>query len=175
MTLKESKLVIKNLTNSAVEYFDLPFDSEQTHLNGKNDELTKAFNPKEFKIINLRECPTPAEMQLCDTPDKAAAYWHEHVRKHPYFNRDCECFVVLLLNTRRRVQGPLLHLDRNIGHDPGASSRGFPAGSGRCVGGRHSDAQSPFWGSGAKRVRHQSHPGSGPRPKPPPVNPQSKP
>jgi DNA repair protein RadC len=63
------------------------------------------FNPKEFKLLALRECPTPAEMQLCDTPDKAAAYWRQHVPAHPYFNRDVECFVVLLLNTRRKVQG----------------------------------------------------------------------
>jgi DNA repair protein RadC len=66
------------------------------------------FNPKEFKLVSLRECPTPAEMQLCDTPDKAAAYWREHVPGHPYFNRDVECFVVLLLNTRRKVQGHCL-------------------------------------------------------------------
>jgi DNA repair protein RadC len=63
------------------------------------------FNPKEFKLQALRECPTPAEMQLCDTPDKAAAYWRQHVTAHPYFNRDVECFVVLLLNTRRKVRG----------------------------------------------------------------------
>lgn len=63
------------------------------------------FNPKEFKILALRECPTPADMQLCDTADKAAAYWREHIPTHPYFNRDVECLVVLLLNTRRRVQG----------------------------------------------------------------------
>jgi proteasome lid subunit RPN8/RPN11 len=66
------------------------------------------FNPKEFKIQALRECLTPAEMQLCDTPDKAAAYWCEHIPSHPYFNRDVECFVVLLLNTRRKIQGHCL-------------------------------------------------------------------
>jgi hypothetical protein len=83
------------------------------------------FNPKEFKLVSLRECPTPAEMQLCDTPDKAAAYWREHVPGHPYFNRDVECFVVLLLNTRRKVQGHCListgTLDTILGHLPGAS------------------------------------------------------
>src|SRR6516162_782891 len=63
------------------------------------------FNPKEFKLLALRECPTPAEMQLCDTPDKAAAYWRQHVPSHPYFNLDVECFVVVLVNTRRRIQG----------------------------------------------------------------------
>src|SRR5262249_29497052 len=41
----------------------------------------------------------------CDTPQKAADYWRLHVPAHPYFNRECECFVVLLLNTRRRVKG----------------------------------------------------------------------
>ena len=44
-------------------------------------------------------------MQLCDTPDKAAAYWREHIPAHPHFNQDIECFVVLLLNTRRRIRG----------------------------------------------------------------------
>ena len=66
------------------------------------------FNPKEFKLLALRDCPTPAEMQLCDTPDKAAAYWREHVTSHPYFNFDVECFVVLLVNTRRKILGHCL-------------------------------------------------------------------
>jgi DNA repair protein RadC len=64
--------------------------------------------PKEWKIIALRECPTPENMQLCDTPERAAAYWTTHVRQHPYFNPDCECFVVLMLNTRRRIKGHYL-------------------------------------------------------------------
>ncbi len=66
---------------------------------------SSVFNPKEFKIQVLRECPTPVEMQLCDTPDKAAAYWRSHIVNHPYFNPDVECMVVILLNTRRRIQG----------------------------------------------------------------------
>ncbi len=66
------------------------------------------FNPKEFKIQALRECPTPAEMQLCDTPDKAADYWRRHVVTHPYYNRDVECFVILLVNTRRKIMGHCL-------------------------------------------------------------------
>jgi hypothetical protein len=32
------------------------------------------FSPKEFKVIALRECPTPQEMLLCDAPDRAVAY-----------------------------------------------------------------------------------------------------
>ncbi len=62
-------------------------------------------NPKEYKVMALRECPTPEDMQMCDTPDKAADYWRLHVATNPYFNPDCECFVVLLLNVRKRIKG----------------------------------------------------------------------
>jgi antirestriction protein ArdC len=60
---------------------------------------------KEFKVVALRDCPLPESMQLCDTPERAADYWRMHVATHPYFDSECECFVVLLLNTRRRVKG----------------------------------------------------------------------
>ncbi len=65
----------------------------------------KDFNPKEFKVVALRECPTPEAMQLCDTPQHAADYWRAHITSHPYFNPECECLVVLHLNTRRRIRG----------------------------------------------------------------------
>ena len=65
----------------------------------------RPFNPKEFKVTVLRECPLPEEMLTCDTPEKAAEYWRLHVQTGLYFNQECECFVVLLLNTRRRVKG----------------------------------------------------------------------
>jgi DNA repair protein RadC len=71
----------------------------------KKRKNSYVFNPKEFKVQILRECPTPIEMQFCDTPDQAAAYWRAHVVNHPYFSPDVECFVVILLNTRRRIQG----------------------------------------------------------------------
>jgi hypothetical protein len=64
-----------------------------------------APSAKEYKIVALRECPLPEDMQLCDTPDKAFDYWHRHVVTCPYYNPECECFVVLMLNTRRRVKG----------------------------------------------------------------------
>jgi DNA repair protein RadC len=63
------------------------------------------LNPKEFKIVALRDCPVPESMRICETPDNAADYWRLHVATNPYFNPECECFVVLLLNTRRRVKG----------------------------------------------------------------------
>jgi DNA repair protein RadC len=61
--------------------------------------------PKEFKILALRECPLPAEMQLCDTPDKAANYWRTNVPQNPYFNSAVENLVVVVVNTRRRIVG----------------------------------------------------------------------
>ena len=67
-----------------------------------------AFNPKEFKIVALRECPLPQDLQICDTPEKVVEYWNAHLLSHPYFNPECECFVTLLLNTRRRVKGHCL-------------------------------------------------------------------
>ena len=77
-----------------------------------NEGIVKPFKfpptPHEFKVVALRECPTPDDMVICDSPDQAAAYWRMHVADHPYFNPECECFVVLVLNTRRRVKGHYL-------------------------------------------------------------------
>ena len=65
----------------------------------------KSYNPKEFKLVALRDCPVPEDMKICDTPQQVADYWRMHIATHQYFNPDCECFVVLLLNTRKRVKG----------------------------------------------------------------------
>jgi DNA repair protein RadC len=65
----------------------------------------KKQQPKEYKVITLRECATPDEKQICDQPKFAVEYWNAHVAPSTYFNADCECFVVLLLNTRRRIKG----------------------------------------------------------------------
>jgi len=61
--------------------------------------------PKEFKVVALRECPLPNELQVCETPQHAADYWERHIKTAPHFNPECECFVVLLLNTRKRIRG----------------------------------------------------------------------
>src|ERR1035437_5562146 len=65
----------------------------------------KDYNPKEFKVVALRDCPVPEEMQICEQPQQVADYWRLRIATHQYFNPDCECFVVLLLNTRRRIKG----------------------------------------------------------------------
>ena len=61
--------------------------------------------PQEYKVVSLRECPTPDALQVCETHQQAAEYWRLHIAQHPYHNPDCECFVVLMLNVRRRVKG----------------------------------------------------------------------
>src|SRR5216117_3122866 len=76
------------------------------------NNLVKPFKfpaqPQEWKIVSLRECPTPDAMQPCETPDQAAAYWKAHIPSHPYFDCERECLVVLILNTRRRIKGHYL-------------------------------------------------------------------
>ena len=61
--------------------------------------------PQEWKLISLRECPTPESLQLCDTPDTAANYWRANVVTNPYYNSECETLAVLMVNARRRVKG----------------------------------------------------------------------
>lgn len=62
-------------------------------------------SPKEWKLVALRDCPLPEHMLLCETPAQAAEYWRTHITTAPYFESERECFIVLLLNTRRRIRG----------------------------------------------------------------------
>ena len=64
--------------------------------------------PQEWGLTSLRECPLPSEMHDCTSPSQAANYWNTHVRSNPYFNPEVECFVVLLLNVRRKIKGHVL-------------------------------------------------------------------
>ena len=61
--------------------------------------------PCEYKVVSLRECPVPESLHLCETPQQAADYWRLHVVNNPYYNPECECLAVLMLNTRRRIKG----------------------------------------------------------------------
>jgi len=65
----------------------------------------KDYDPKEFKVVALRDCPVPESMKICEQPQQIADYWHLHVATHPWFTPDRECLVMLLLNTRKRVLG----------------------------------------------------------------------
>jgi hypothetical protein len=60
---------------------------------------------KEFKIVALRECPISKELHFCDSPEKAAEYWRLNIATNPYFNSECECLAVLILDARHHVKG----------------------------------------------------------------------
>src|ERR1043165_1454022 len=60
---------------------------------------------KDYKVVCLRETRVEDSSGMCDTPEAVAEYWNKVVASHPYFNAECECFVVLLLNTKRKVKG----------------------------------------------------------------------
>lgn len=60
---------------------------------------------KEYKIVALRECPLPEQMQICERPEGCAEYWRKHVVSGPAYDPEKECLAVLLLNTRRRIKG----------------------------------------------------------------------
>jgi DNA repair protein RadC len=76
-----------------------------TDVTAQEQTAPGVISSKEYKVVSLRECPMPESMQMCDTPDKAVDYWRSTIATNPYFNPECECLAVLLLNTRRRVKG----------------------------------------------------------------------
>jgi proteasome lid subunit RPN8/RPN11 len=69
------------------------------------EDWAEQYIAKEFKVVALRECPLSKELHFCDTPDKAAEYWRLNIATNPYFNSECECAAVLILNTRHHVKG----------------------------------------------------------------------
>ena len=68
-------------------------------------DWAEKYTAREFKVVALRECPLPTDLVSIDTPALAAKYWHLNVATNPYFNSECECLAVLILNTRRHVKG----------------------------------------------------------------------
>lgn len=70
-----------------------------------NSAPTHSMQPQEWRIVSLRECPTPAELLLCDEPAIAAEYWKTHIYTQNWFDESRENLVVLLLNVRRRILG----------------------------------------------------------------------
>lgn len=71
-------------------------------------QLRAAAQPQEWKLVPMRECPTPGDLLDCSNPENAVAYWRAHITSHPFYNPECECAVALLLNSRRRVKGHCL-------------------------------------------------------------------
>ena len=59
--------------------------------------------PCEFKVMRVRECVAPTD--LVDTPERAFDYWQANIVNAPWFDPAKEAFVILILNTRRRILG----------------------------------------------------------------------
>jgi hypothetical protein len=97
--LKEDRKLVVQAAAQAQKACDFILDVKP------EDEGPVQYQPKEFKVVALRECATPDNMLLCDTPQKAVDYWKMHIANSHQFNPECECFIVILLNTRRRVRG----------------------------------------------------------------------
>lgn len=62
-------------------------------------------DPKEWRIVSIRECPHPESLVRVSGPELAVEYWNSHVAGSSSFNVDREYAVVLLLNVRMRVRG----------------------------------------------------------------------
>lgn len=58
--------------------------------------------PTEFKILRIRKCPPG---QSIETPEQAATYWRANIPQADWYDPAKEAFVVLVLNTRRRIIG----------------------------------------------------------------------
>lgn len=68
--------------------------------------VARKRKPAMFALIEIKEVAVPYDAKpLADTPDKVAEYYNSSIRgKFPH-NESVESFVVLYLNTRRRVIG----------------------------------------------------------------------
>ena len=53
--------------------------------------------------MRVRECLAPTD--LIDTPERAFEYWKANIPRADWFDPAKEAFVVLILNTRRRIIG----------------------------------------------------------------------
>lgn len=93
---------------STNEHLTAPSQASTTLQPSAKTRAHKPYHPKEWKLVALRECPTPDEMNPCETPEHAVAYWRSFVESHPYFDPERECLVVMVLNTRRRIRGHYL-------------------------------------------------------------------
>lgn len=59
--------------------------------------------PVQWTLHALRELAPVSE--TCDTPERVAAYWSESVVTDERFTPEVETFVVIMVNTRRRIIG----------------------------------------------------------------------
>lgn len=79
----------------------------QLVLNDMPAASPRVYNSKEYKVVCVREC-IERDNPLGDCPDSIARYYREHITASARFSPETESFMVLLLNTRRRIKGFLV-------------------------------------------------------------------
>ena len=65
----------------------------------------RRLNPREFKLVPLRECRCHDDQPRVDTPEQAADYWRQHIATEARYNPHRECAGVGMMNVRRRLLG----------------------------------------------------------------------
>jgi len=63
----------------------------------------KPYIPREFKVMSVRDCAPLAG--LLAEPDQVAAYWRQNIPQADWYDPMKGAFVVLVLNTRKRILG----------------------------------------------------------------------
>jgi hypothetical protein len=117
--------------------------------------LRYAYNPAEFKLVRLRECPI--NNPITDSPEAINSFWRNHIPSAPWFESDRECFCILLLNTRRRLIGFHMVGIGTTRHRSHSRSRDISRShSGRCICDRN-DTQSSVWRSATVGRRCQNY------------------
>ena len=60
------------------------------------------YQPHEIKVICVREC---VDTEPIISPEQAVKYWRENIPQAPWYDPMKEAFVVMLLNSRKRILG----------------------------------------------------------------------
>ena len=62
----------------------------------------------EFKILTLRETVPPSALSNGDTPELIAEYYRKQIETDLRYTPEVETFHVIILSTRRKIQGHFL-------------------------------------------------------------------
>ena len=62
----------------------------------------------EFKILTLRETVPPSALSNGDTPELIAEYYRNQIETDLRYTPEVETFQVIILSTRRKIQGHFL-------------------------------------------------------------------
>ena len=64
--------------------------------------MKSKYLPQEFKVICVREC---VGAELIVSPEQAVKYWRDNIPPAPWFDPMKEAFVILVLNSHKRILG----------------------------------------------------------------------